>query len=125
MFGKKSNGPTILAKGDAIEGTLRAATSVHVDGRIDGNVEAEGTVSIGPEGAVHGEVHASDVAVAGRVEGRIVARGPLHLLASGVLEGDAAFQTIQVDRGGVVRGHMGGEPSEEQPEDLEPAYGSA
>ena len=105
MFGKKQTGATIVGRGDALEGTLRIGGSLHVDGEIEGNVEAEGQVSIGPDGVVRGEIHGEDIAVAGRVEGTVVARGHLHMLSSGHIKGDATFNTLQVDRGGVIHGH--------------------
>ncbi len=109
MFGKKgaAGGVTIVAKGDAFEGTLRIAGQLHVDGEIEGSVFAEGAVSIGPDGKVKGEVRGTDIAVAGRIEGVVRAKGSLHMLPTGVVEGDAYFQTLQVDRGGVLYGHTG------------------
>jgi cytoskeletal protein CcmA (bactofilin family) len=112
MFGKKgaaTGSVTMVAKGDALEGTLRIAGQLHVDGEIVGSVIAEGPVSIGPEGKVKGEVRGQDVAIAGRVEGVVRAKGSLHMLPTGVVEGDAYFQTLQVDRGGVIYGHTGKE----------------
>jgi cytoskeletal protein CcmA (bactofilin family) len=111
MFGKKSaaGSVTIVAKGDVFEGTLRIAGQLHIDGEIVGSVFAEGPISIGPEGKVKGEVRGTEIAVAGRVEGVVRAKGSLHMLPKGVVEGDAYFETLQVDRGGVIYGHTGKE----------------
>ncbi len=98
---------TVVAKGDRIEGTVRVAGMLHVDGEVDGSILAEGPVSIGPDGKVKGEVRGTDVAVAGRIEGAVRAKGSLHMLPTGVVEGDAYFDTLQVERGGVIYGHTG------------------
>jgi cytoskeletal protein CcmA (bactofilin family) len=98
---------TIIAKGDCVEGTVRVAGRLHVDGEVDGSVIAEGPVSIGPDGSVKGEVRGTDVAIAGKIVGAVRARGSLHMLPTGIVEGDAYFDTLQVERGGVIYGHTG------------------
>ena len=108
MFGKKQNaksGATVVGRGDRIEGSMRIGGTLHVDGEIIGNVVAEGVVSIGPEGVIHGDLEAERISVAGRVEGRTVARGHLHMLATGVVRGETHFASLQVDRGGLLDGH--------------------
>ena len=105
MFGKRRGGPTVIGVGATFAGTLRLDGSLHVDGRLEGDVVVEGSVSIGPEGVVVGELRADRIAIAGRVEARVVARGHLHMLATGVLSGEATYESLQVDRGGVIQGH--------------------
>ncbi len=118
MFGKKqeTGGPTIIGRGDVVEGTLKVRTTLHVDGEVLGNIEAEGQVSVGPDGYVKGEVMAETVAVAGTVEGTCAARTHLHILSSGVVKGDARFQTLEVDRGGVIHGQTGSAPGDRDTE---------
>jgi cytoskeletal protein CcmA (bactofilin family) len=107
MFGKakgSSNAVTVIAAGSVVIGTLRVKGIVQVDGTIEGTLSAEGHVSVGPEGAILGEVVADELSVGGRVEGTIQARGHLHVLTSGRVSGDARYTTLEVDRGGVMDG---------------------
>jgi cytoskeletal protein CcmA (bactofilin family) len=87
MFGSKQaqQEPTLIGRGAVIEGKVRATGRVQVDGHVDGVLEVDGQVSIGPDG-------------------RVTARGHLHVLSSGRIEGDARYETLQVDRGAVIEG---------------------
>ena len=109
MFGSKaktsaSTEPTIIGRGTVIEGTVRVAGRVQVDGAIDGSLLAEGHVSVGPTGSILGEVIAHELAVGGRVEGKVSVREHLHIAPQGVCRGDVRYGSLQVDRGGVLDG---------------------
>jgi cytoskeletal protein CcmA (bactofilin family) len=114
MFGKRRSTPTVIARGAVFEGTLRLTGPLHVDGLIDGHVHVEGSVTIGPQGCIRGEVDADVLSIAGRVEGRAAARAHLHMLAGGVLDGDATYTTLQVDNGGVIEGRAVRRGAEEE-----------
>jgi cytoskeletal protein CcmA (bactofilin family) len=105
MFRAKSIDPTVIGQGAVIEGNLRAKGRVQIDGRIEGKLEVSGQVSIGPGGAVVGEVLADEVAIGGRVEGKCTARKHLYVAATGALHGEACYGSLQVERGGIVDGH--------------------
>jgi len=106
MFAKKrGSGQSIIWHGDVVEGIVRIGGALRVDGEVRGRVEAEGPVAIGKDGLVVGEVHAEELEVAGRIEGKAIARRNLHMLATGVVKGDAFFETLEVDKGGVIHGH--------------------
>jgi cytoskeletal protein CcmA (bactofilin family) len=106
MFGKrrKAGAPTVVGPGSAIEGNLQAQHGLHVDGRIEGDVQSEGDVSVGPDGSVQGTVQADRLSVAGVVEGTVWVGGCLHVLATGRVRGEAYYETLQVEAGGVVDG---------------------
>ena len=115
MFRKRSGAPTVIGPGATFEGQLRIRGSLHVDGTIDGEVAVEGHVSVGPEGCVRGELRADRISIAGRVEATVTARGHLHMLPRGVLKGDATYQTLEVDKGGVIEGRAVPAEVEEAP----------
>ena len=94
----------MIAQGSTVRGTLQVHGVVQVDGVVEGNLIAEGHVSVGPEGRVIGDVQADALSVGGHVEGTAVVRGHMHLLSTGRVQGDATYETLEVDRGGVVDG---------------------
>jgi cytoskeletal protein CcmA (bactofilin family) len=109
MFGSKSKRsastePTVIGRGTVIEGTIRVAGRVQVDGQIDGTLLAEGHVSVGPSGSILGEIVAHELAVGGRVEGKVSVRENLHVAPEGVCRGEVRYGSLQVDRGGVLDG---------------------
>jgi cytoskeletal protein CcmA (bactofilin family) len=101
---KQSRDITLVGQGAVFEGTLKVQNSLHVDGRVEGRVEAEGLVEVGPDGVIQGDLEARDVAIAGTVEGRVTARNHLHVLTTGAVDGDVVYQTMEVERGGTIHG---------------------
>jgi len=108
MFGNKSKSaatePTVIGRGTVIEGTVRVSGRVQVDGVIDGSLVAEGPVSVGPSGAIIGELIALELAVGGRVEGRVSVQQHLHISPNGITRGEVRYGSLQVERGGVLDG---------------------
>jgi cytoskeletal protein CcmA (bactofilin family) len=115
MFLKRG---TVIAAATAVQGSLECgADEAHVHGRLVGSVVSDATVTITEEGRVQGDVTAKVIVVGGVVEGKVVAHERLHMLSTGRVLGDAMYGTLQVDRGGVVKGRTmtltGVPPSEE------------
>jgi cytoskeletal protein CcmA (bactofilin family) len=108
MFGGKrqqaTGSITVIAAGSVVEGTLRVKGMLQLDGTIQGNLIADGHVSVGPDGKILGDVTADDLSIAGRVEGTVNARNHLHVLAKGVVQGGARYASLEVDRGGIMDG---------------------
>lgn len=108
MFGSKStkspDTPTVIGQGALIQGTVRIAGRVQLDGEIEGTLEVDGHVSIGPKGKVLGDLIGDDIAVGGEVEGKVIARKHLHVVSSGVVRGEVRYATLQIDRGAVLDG---------------------
>jgi cytoskeletal protein CcmA (bactofilin family) len=101
---KPPSEPTVIGQGAVIEGNLRASGRVQVDGRLEGKLEVDGQVSIGPHGAIIGEVIADELAVGGRVEGKLTARKHLYVAAKGEVHGEITYTSLQVERGAVLDG---------------------
>jgi cytoskeletal protein CcmA (bactofilin family) len=95
---------TVISNGTFIEGKIRARGTVQVDGHIEGTLEVEGQVSVGPDGRVSGELIGENVAIGGRVQGKVTARGHLHVVKSGVIEGDVYYTSVELDRGALIDG---------------------
>lgn len=104
MFGNKPAEPTVIGRGTVIEGTVRTSGRIQIDGQIDGTLEVDGHVSVGPNGRINGEVIADDLVVGGRIEGKATARKHLHVASSGAVKGEVRYGTLQVDRGAVMDG---------------------
>ncbi|MDD9941359.1 MAG: polymer-forming cytoskeletal protein [Myxococcales bacterium] len=111
MFGNSSNNsrgrdaePTVIGAGAVIEGTIKVEGRVQLDGRVEGTLDVDGEVSVGPKGCVIGELIGTQVAIGGTAEGKVTVREHLHIVASGRVRGDVRYESLQVDRGGVLDG---------------------
>ena len=107
MFSKPtgSAGPvTVIAASTELQGDLRVRGALRVEGAVYGNVRADGHMSLGPSGRIVGEVRANTLAMAGRIDGIVQVRGHLHVLSGGIVHGHARYQSLQIERGGVMDG---------------------
>lgn len=108
MIGSKSKvraEPTVIGQGVVIQGSIRTAAAVHVQGRVEGVLIAEAEAVIGKHGSVLGDVLAEQLTVEGAIEGNVSVQGHLRVAASGVLRGEVRYGTLQVDRGGILAGN--------------------
>lgn len=94
----------IIAEGTVFEGTLQADTDVRVSGRIIGKLQVKGRAVIAPEGAIEGEVSATDATVAGTVQGDLIVTERLMLGSSARVEGTIKTGRLIVEEGAVFNG---------------------
>src|SRR5262245_51655810 len=105
MFRKSApEEPTVIGRGAVIHGTIRTRGRIQVDGQLEGTLEVDGQVSVGPGGSIVGEVIADEVAVGGRIDGKLTARKHLHVTSSGAVKGELRYGSLQIDRGAVLDG---------------------
>ena len=106
MFGAKRAAaePTVIGQGTAIEGNLRANGRVQIDGHLEGKLEVDGQVSVGPNGSISGEV------IADELGDRRARRRQSHRAQAPVrrsqrpVHGELCYGTLQVERGAVIDG---------------------
>ena len=95
----KAQDNTVIAKGITFTGTLHGEGSVQVEGRLDGEIDLKGTITIAETGIVKGPVTADVVRVAGEVQGSITARDNLCLERTGSIHGDVSTCSLVVENG--------------------------
>jgi len=99
-----------LARGSRIEGRLWFEGSVRIDGVVDGEIDAKGTVTIGDAATIRAQITAGSIIVKGKVVGDLVARKRIELHAPGRLDGNITTPSLVIHEGVVFEGHcsMGG-----------------
>ena len=125
MFGsKKSAGEVTFVSREAVfRGSLQLKGALFVDGRVEGDIDVEGEVSVGPNGVVVGHVDSDRLTVAGRVEGQVRVRGLLRIQKGGVVRDSVVYGSLEVEKGGALFGHTGA-VNDEGPSELANADGS-
>ena len=107
ILGKVKGKVELLGKlnvSGTIEGDSKAA-EVFADGaHITGMIVAEGTVKIGQNSVVIGNVAASSAVIAGAVKGDIDVKGPVILDASAIVMGNIKSKSVQINNGAVIEG---------------------
>jgi len=111
MFFKKVaeqalNAPnTVIGEGMSIEAIrMTGAESVRIDGTYKGNLELDGSLVLGDNGVIHGDVEASYFLVAGEITGNIKCNTQLHYASTAKITGNVEAQSLIVDEGSQVTG---------------------
>lgn len=107
---------TLLGGGTEITGNVRFRGGLHVDGRIEGNVEAtdnEARLDISDQGVVHGEIHVATVIINGTVEGDIHCAGRLVLGNQAQIDGNVYYNVLEMAAGAAVNGQLLYRPQKE------------
>ena len=103
---------SVIGNNAEIKGDIIASGIIRIDGKVHGNVSSGGTVIIGKDGSVNGDVKAQEVRVSGQVSGDVVAEARVEIMANGQLKGNIKAPAIVVTEGAVFEGHceMGSTP---------------
>lgn len=95
---------TIISAGVFIEGKVTSNGNVRIDGRLNGDITAEGNVTVGEGGEVNGEIKAEVINVGGTVNGSLNAREKVVLEAKSNLKGDLITKILVIEAGAMFDG---------------------
>lgn len=99
----KSRAPSILSGDLVLTGSIVSEGEVQLDGTVDGDIRA-GSLIIGEEAVVTGEVYAETVVIRGKVSGSVRAR-QVQLTATARIEGDIVHAALSVESGAFFDGN--------------------
>jgi cytoskeletal protein CcmA (bactofilin family) len=85
-------------------GNLRLKGDWRIEGRLDGRIECDGALVIGPEAHVSGEILAETVIVEGRADAIIVARERCELAATARVDGGVTAYRLKIAEGAFLCG---------------------
>jgi len=104
----------------AVNGNIKILGKLNVTGKITGNSEAvevyaqsanvvgditsHGSVKIGNDSVIRGNIYATSAVIAGAVKGDIDVKGPVILDASAIVMGNIKSKSVQINNGAVIEG---------------------
>ena len=98
---------SLIARGTLIRGDLRFNGALHLDGRIEGTVVAEGDdamFTVSEHGEVQGEVHVPHAVINGHITGDVHVSVRLELAPLARIDGDLRYHTMEMAAGAQVNG---------------------
>ncbi|MGD1006836.1 MAG: polymer-forming cytoskeletal protein [Ignavibacteriaceae bacterium] len=95
---------TIISEGVKLDGKLISKGNVRIDGIINGDIQAEGNITIGEHGEIIGEIKAQVVTIGGKIAGTVVANEKIILESSSKMKGDLITKILVVEEGAVFDG---------------------
>ena len=97
---------TYIEEGCTLSGQLQFQSGVRIDGRVEGEVRARGTVVVGESGVVDASIFADGVVVLGEVEGDIDAQTLVALHKGARVRSDISTSGIVVEPGSHFHGSI-------------------
>jgi cytoskeletal protein CcmA (bactofilin family) len=98
----------LIGVGTSLVGDLVFAGGLRIDGRIQGDVTVSnvksGTLVIGDEGVIEGDIRVSHLIVYGRVLGSVYTTGLVDLRSRAHITGDVHYSLIEMQAGTVIEG---------------------
>jgi len=94
----------VLSTDVEVKGTLKFTNDLIVDGRIEGEIQSEGNLTIGENARIKAEIRTSTVTVHGKVHGNITAKDRVDLKAGAEVVGDIKAKILTMEPGAIFVG---------------------
>jgi cytoskeletal protein CcmA (bactofilin family) len=95
-----------VAAGASFDGILTFWGLARVEGRLRGEVVAEGTLEVGPDADVHAKVEVDVLVVEGLVAGEVLARERVEVRATGRITAAVRTPSLVLEEGGSLVGRV-------------------
>ncbi len=99
----KITSATIITSCMEVTGNLHGSDTVHIDGKVVGDIIVSNTLVIGKSGIVQGEVKAKNAIINGTLEGSIICE-TLEVMETGEVSKQIQADTMILD--GTITGHV-------------------
>ncbi|MEM7700064.1 MAG: polymer-forming cytoskeletal protein [Verrucomicrobiota bacterium] len=94
----------ILSSDVEIRGKLRFSNDLIIDGRIEGEVNSEGDLTVGENAVIDGNINTRSVVVFGKVHGNIKVTDRCELKQNAELSGDVVASKLAIEEGATFLG---------------------
>jgi cytoskeletal protein CcmA (bactofilin family) len=105
LVSEPSTSKNILTSDVELTGTLKFDTELIFDGKMDGEILSEGTLILGKNAVVKGEVRTKSVTIHGSVNGNVTVQERCELKSNAELLGDLKAMRIIIEEGATFIGH--------------------
>ena len=87
-----------------IRGNLKFAGELTFAGKLDGEIQSEGALTLGDEAVVRGNMQLHSVVLRGKVSGNVSAREKIEIRSKGELFGDIRAPKLVIEEGATFVG---------------------
>ena len=94
----------VLSSDVEIKGTVKFANDLVVDGKIEGEINSDGNLTVGENARLKAEIKTATVVVYGKVHGNLTATDRVELKASAEVVGDIKAKTLSIEAGAIFVG---------------------
>ncbi len=97
---------SIIAPGTHFKGAISGVESLHVLGRLEGEVKSERLVWIHTGGSVEGDIQSRHVIIDGKLNGAIVDAGLVEVMAKARVTGNIQTDKLVIAEGSFFKGEI-------------------
>ncbi len=108
-----------LGAGTTYEGNLNFQGSVRIDGMFTGEIKSEGTLIVGKDARVDGDVQVGQLILSGNIDGRIFAEQKVVLHKTANLVGSLSTPVLVIEEGAKVEGQVTMQSASSEPKKTE------
>ncbi len=94
----------LLSADVEIKGSIKFTNDLTIDGKVEGEINSAGTLTIGENAEIRGEIKTRSVSVLGKVTGNITVEEKCELKSRAVLHGDLKAARLVIEDGATFVG---------------------
>lgn len=94
----------LLSADVEIKGSIKFTNELTIDGKVEGEINSQGVLTIGQNAEIRGEIKTKSVTVLGKVHGNITVDERCELKSNAVLMGDLKAARLVIEEGATFVG---------------------
>jgi len=98
------SGRNVLSSDVEIKGSIKFSNDLVVDGKIEGNIGSDGSLTVGENARIRAEIKTRSVIIYGKVHGNIEVIDKVELKANAELVGDIKAASLSIEPGAIFVG---------------------
>ena len=95
-----------IVEGTSIVGEIKSDSNIRIDGKLDGTIDTNGRLVVGPTGVIEGEVICKNADIEGVLKGKITVTGLLSLKSTAKVTGDIITDKLNIETGAVLTANV-------------------
>ena len=103
-FMAEHSGKDILSSDVEIKGSIKFQKELLIDGKVEGEINSEGVLTIGENADIRGEIKTKAIIVFGKVQGNITVSERCELKSKCTLQGDLKAARLVIEEGATFIG---------------------
>jgi len=103
-FMAEHSGKDVLSSDVEIKGSIKFQKELLIDGKVEGEINSEGVLTIGENADIRGEIKTKSITVFGKVQGNITVSERCELKSKCTLQGDLKAARLIIEEGATFIG---------------------
>jgi len=100
----EQSGKDVLSSDVEIKGSIKFQKELLIDGKVEGEINSDGVLTIGENADIRGEIKTKSITVFGRVHGNITVAERCELKSHSILQGDLKAARLVIEEGATFVG---------------------